>query len=57
MLLVTLESSLHAGYLQVQITKPEVIHSFLWFLYRLFYISLYKLSMFITRVQAASMSS
>ena len=29
MLLVTLESSLHAAYLQVQITKPEVIHSFL----------------------------
>ena len=57
MLLVTLESSLHAAYLQVQITKPEVIHSFLWFLYRLFYISLYKLSMFITRVQATSMSS
>lgn len=29
MLLATLESSLHAAYLQVQITKPEVIHSFL----------------------------
>ena len=42
MLLATLENSLHAAYLQVQITKPEVIHSFL---------------MFIMRVQAASMSS
>lgn len=57
MLLATLESSLHAAYLQVQITKPEVIHFFYSSCIGYFTSILYKLSMFITRVQAASMSS